>query len=260
MRSDRVVMVRTLVRREAPALEDHPQRLRREACPQAHVRRHDPHRRMLAGNQGHRLRAPPDGGCQKGVRSRIRGPKRPRAKNLGQCRPNQIIQHLSDLTKGFAEDAREMGFVALVAAGVDVGHIGVDSLEGMLPSPSWRGCWIRMLRSGPLVCSAALSQCAGKIDLAHLKARRMLGLRRGNLLVLRNKPNRRRRARQDRHGEKRHGVQKLPGVQVASKTKTRSSSMCTVTEVPFSGRKTPGIRACRWISSWVASSQQQTRK
>jgi len=36
------------VRRGAPAAQDHPQRLRRKAGPQAHVRRHDPRRRVLA--------------------------------------------------------------------------------------------------------------------------------------------------------------------------------------------------------------------
>ena len=35
------------------------------------------------------------------------------------------------LEEGFAEDAREMGIVALVAAGVDVGHIAADGLEGV---------------------------------------------------------------------------------------------------------------------------------
>ena len=89
---------RAPVRRGAPAAQDHPQRLRREGRPQAHVRRHDPRRRALAGHQGQRARAPSDARRQRGARPRIRDPERPRHKGLSSCTPSQNIQHFSDLT------------------------------------------------------------------------------------------------------------------------------------------------------------------
>ncbi len=48
---------RTVVRRGAPAPEDRPQRLRREAGVETHVRRSDPRRRALARTALHRVRA-----------------------------------------------------------------------------------------------------------------------------------------------------------------------------------------------------------
>jgi transposase-like protein len=64
----------TPVRRGAPTAQDHPQRLRREAGPQAHVRRHDPRRRALASDQRHRLRAPSDDRRQTRTGSGVQGP------------------------------------------------------------------------------------------------------------------------------------------------------------------------------------------
>ncbi|TIY01650.1 MAG: hypothetical protein E5V16_26845, partial [Mesorhizobium sp.] len=46
--------------------------------------RHDPSCRAVAGNQDHRLRAPPDDRRQAGTRSGIRGPKRPRHESSGK--------------------------------------------------------------------------------------------------------------------------------------------------------------------------------
>jgi transposase-like protein len=68
---------RTPVPRGAPAPQDNPQRLRREGGPQAHVRRHDPRRRALAIDPRDRVRAPPDGRCQKTARRTLRGRERP---------------------------------------------------------------------------------------------------------------------------------------------------------------------------------------
>ena len=89
---------RAPVRRGAPAAQDHPQRLRREARPQADVRRHDPRRRALAGDQAHRLRAPPDGGRQAGTGSGIRGRHRGPGARFSAEHPRRFIQQISDLT------------------------------------------------------------------------------------------------------------------------------------------------------------------
>ena len=59
------------VRRGTPAAQDHPQCLRREARPQAHVRRHDPCRRTLARSAVHRVRLAADRRRQNGLRPRI---------------------------------------------------------------------------------------------------------------------------------------------------------------------------------------------
>src|SRR5512144_761102 len=78
---------RASVRRGAPALEDHSERLWREARAQADVRRHDPRRRALAGRQGDRIRAPPARCRQTGSRSGIRGRNKPQGKALERGRP-----------------------------------------------------------------------------------------------------------------------------------------------------------------------------
>ncbi len=77
---------RAPVRRGAEADEDHSQRLRGKAGAQAHVRRHDPGFGAMAGAQGHRLRAPPDGRPQKGTGPELRGGKRHQAA-LGRYAP-----------------------------------------------------------------------------------------------------------------------------------------------------------------------------
>ena len=58
---------RMSVCRRAPAAEDYPQRLRREAGVEADVRRAHPRRRPLAWSALHRVRAAPDRRCQKGA-------------------------------------------------------------------------------------------------------------------------------------------------------------------------------------------------
>ena len=55
----------TAVPARARASEDHPQRVRREGRAEAHVRRHEPRWRALAGRQDQRFRATPDG-CHQG--------------------------------------------------------------------------------------------------------------------------------------------------------------------------------------------------
>jgi putative transposase len=98
---------RALVRRGAPAAQDHPQRLRREARPQADVRRHDPRRRALAGDQTHRLRAPPDGSRQAGTGSGIRGRHRGPGARFSAEHPRRFIQQFSDLTHPVGEGGGE---------------------------------------------------------------------------------------------------------------------------------------------------------
>ena len=64
---------RTAVRRGAAKAQNHPQRLRRKAGAQTHVRRAHPRRRALARPALHRVRAAPDRRRQKGTRPGIRG-------------------------------------------------------------------------------------------------------------------------------------------------------------------------------------------
>ena len=64
---------------------------------QAHVHRHDPGFRAMAGAQGHGLLAPPDGYPEAGTGPELRGGKR-HQEALGRYAPKEIIQHLQDLT------------------------------------------------------------------------------------------------------------------------------------------------------------------
>jgi transposase-like protein len=84
--------------RGAPPPEDHPQRLRRAAGAQAHVRGHDPSRRPLARHQVHRLRAPTDRRRQSGPRPGVQGSHRKSGQPLSTEKHGQLFQQFSDLT------------------------------------------------------------------------------------------------------------------------------------------------------------------
>ena len=70
----------------------------REAGSQVHVRRHEPGFRAMAGAQGDRLRATPDGSPETGTRPELRGGKRPRPA-LGRYAQKDISQYVSDLAR-----------------------------------------------------------------------------------------------------------------------------------------------------------------
>ena len=89
---------RAALSRGAPPAEDHPQRLRRAARAQAHVRCDDPRRRPVASHQVHRLRAPPDRRSQRGPRQRVSGPDQCPDTRVGNAEPVPFIQQPSDLT------------------------------------------------------------------------------------------------------------------------------------------------------------------
>ena len=86
----------------APALEDHPQRLRRKGGTEAHVRCHEPRRRAMESSQGHRLRAAPDGRRQEGTRSGIPSPAGTTRTGLDGGNPGENSQQNPDLTDRYA--------------------------------------------------------------------------------------------------------------------------------------------------------------
>jgi putative transposase len=89
---------RAPVRGRAPPPEDHPERLRRAAGAQVHVRRHDPRRRPLARHQVHRLRAPPDRYRPTGTRPGVSEPDHHSGCPFSAGKRPPLFQQFSDLT------------------------------------------------------------------------------------------------------------------------------------------------------------------